>query len=214
MEKYKVTTFLITGQPGVGKTTLVRKIIAKLGGDNKLAGFYTEEVRTNGQRIGFDVVTVSGTRGILARENPLDNQRRPKVGKYAVYVQDFENVTLPLLQLAPHSQQLLIIDEIGKMELLSHRFESAINELMRQKQLILATIPSQTRQPMPIVERLRNAPDSFIYQVTKANRDALTDDITEHVRKTLFMRKNIFPFTCIKPSKHTLSSSSLGPSQE
>lgn len=183
---------------GVGKTTLVRKICSKLSEYCKLAGFYTEEVRASGQRIGFDVVSLNGTRGILARENPADNIRRPKVGKYAVYVADLETVALPLLESAlpwtslsssASQQQLIVIDEIGKMELLSKRFESAVNKLRNQNQPMLATIPSQTRQPIPIVEGIRNAPDSIVFHVTKSNRDSMVNEITEYMDKTLFKGK-------------------------
>lgn len=185
MEKHKITAFLITGQPGVGKTTLVRKICAKLGEQNKLQGFYTEEVRENGQRIGFDVVTMDGTRCILAREKPMDNLHRPKIGKYSVYVEDFENLTLPLIKSHGQSQHLMILDEIGKMELYSKRFQAAVHTLLLQKQLLLATIPSQTRQPIPLVEQLRSSPSALLFQVTKANRDGLVNEIAEHIIKAL-----------------------------
>ncbi|ALC43793.1 CG10581, partial [Drosophila busckii] len=165
---------------GIGKTTLVRKVCDKLGEQTKPKGFYTEEVRVNGQRIGFDVVSFGGTRGILAREQTTDNVRRPKVGKYSVYVQDFEQLALPLLKSAP----LLVIDEIGKMELLSQRFEAAVNELLQKEQFMLATIPSQTRQPIALVERLKKAPHAVIYEVTNANRNALVNAIAEQILET------------------------------
>ncbi|SPP76904.1 nucleoside-triphosphatase THEP1 [Drosophila guanche] len=183
MEKIHIlTAILITGSPGVGKTTLVRKICSKLGEQRKLQGFYTEEVRTagKGQRIGFDVVTLSGKRGILAREGPLDNLRRPKVGKYSVYVQDFEDLTLPLLLEGSQSGcELLVIDEVGKMELLSKRFEAAMASVLQQQRLLLATIPQSNRQSLPLVERLKSLPGVVIYEVTKGNRDALVNEITE-----------------------------------
>lgn len=135
------------------------------------------------------MVTVNGTRGILARENPSDNLRRPRLGKYAVYVRDFEELTLPILKVNPESQQLLIIDEIGKMELLSNRFEAAVSELLKQKQPILVTIPLRTRQPIPIVERLKNSPDAVTFHVTRSNRDGLTQDITEYIVNALFKGK-------------------------
>lgn len=180
---------------GIGKTTLVRKICSKLSEYCTLKGFYTEEVRVSGQRIGFDVVSLSGARGILARENPGDNIRRPKVGKYAVFVSDLENMTLPLLEFASPSaslltpQQLIIIDEIGKMELLSKRFETAIKKLRDQNQPILATIPLQTRQPIPIVEDIRKASDSIVFHVTKNNRDTMVNEIVGYIVKTLFKGK-------------------------
>ena len=54
----------ITGNPGVGKTTLIKKLHDKLSQDvnykKLLSGFYTEEVRDNSnQRIGFDIIDLN-----------------------------------------------------------------------------------------------------------------------------------------------------------
>lgn len=169
----------------MGKTTLVRKICAKLNNDFKLQGFFTDEVRANGQRIGFDAVTTRGMRCILAREQPTDRVRRPKVGKYSVYVDEFEQLTLPLLKTdANTAAKLLVIDEIGKMELCSKRFAAAIDALLQQQQYpLLATIPSQSRQPIALVERLRGASNARVYHVTKANRDSLVNDVAGEIVK-------------------------------
>lgn len=168
----------------MGKTTLVRKICAKLNDDFKLRGFFTDEVRANGQRIGFDAVTTTGMRCILAREQPTDSVRRPKVGKYSVYVDDFEQLALPLLKTnANTAAKLLVIDEIGKMELCSKRFATAIDALLQQQYPLLATIPSQSRQPIALVERLRSARNARVYHVTKANRDSLVNDVAGEIVK-------------------------------
>lgn len=63
---------LITGEPGCGKTTLVRKLCEKLSSDgfNMFQGFYTEELRDSSHnRIGFDVIDIKNTekRAALAR---------------------------------------------------------------------------------------------------------------------------------------------------
>ncbi|KAH8319301.1 hypothetical protein KR067_003503, partial [Drosophila pandora] len=172
---------------GVGKTTLVHKIWSKLREKNLSSrGFYTEEVRgENGQRIGFDVVTLAGKRGILSRENPADLKKRPQVGKYSVYVQDFEDLTLPLLHTkdAGSERELLIIDEVGKMELFSKRFESAIRDLLQQKTPLVITIPQKGH--LPLVEQLKKHPGAILHNVTKSNREALVQEITDLIEKTL-----------------------------
>ncbi len=108
---------LVTGPPGIGKTTLCKAIcqhLASLG--HKVQGFYTEEVRDErGARKGFDVVSLtSGAQPLrrpLARsDNP--SAKGPKVGKYTVMVQDFEAIALPSLNRADGSS-IIIIDEIG-----------------------------------------------------------------------------------------------------
>ncbi|XP_017048723.1 nucleoside-triphosphatase THEP1 [Drosophila ficusphila] len=190
MESANSTMILITGPPGVGKTTLVRKICSNLQEKERiLQGFFTEEVRGQGtnQRIGFDVVTLAGKRGILARENPADNLRRPKVGKYSVFVQDFEDLTLPLLDVKDSRSELLIIDEVGKMELFSKRFESAMNNLLKKKTPLVVTIPEKSN--LPLVEQLRKSSESVLYKVTKSNRDKLPAEITDLITKSLLVTK-------------------------
>ncbi|KAH8239896.1 hypothetical protein KR032_009117, partial [Drosophila birchii] len=177
--------------PGVGKTTLVRRICSKLGEKGHfLQGFYTEEVREagHGQRIGFDVVTLTGKRGVLAQSiNPEEtDKRRPKVGKYSVFVQDFEHLALPQLDIKDDGAKpgLLVIDEVGKMEMFSKRFESTIDDLLEKKQIpLLITIPEKSS--LKLVERLRKAPKSVLFQLTKSNRDSLPETITDLITKSM-----------------------------
>ncbi|KAH8286271.1 hypothetical protein KR054_005696, partial [Drosophila jambulina] len=177
--------------PGVGKTTLVRRICSKLGEKGHvLQGFYTEEVRDagNGQRIGFDVVTLTEKRGILARcTNPEEtDKRRPKVGKYAVFVQDFEHLALPQLDINEDGAkpELLIIDEVGKMEMFSKRFEATIDDLLQKNQIpLVITIPEKSS--LKLVEQLRKSPRSMLFQVTKGNRDSLAEKITNLITKSM-----------------------------
>lgn len=173
MEK-KICSILLTGSPGVGKTTIVKKLIQLFKEKQiKCIGFYTEEIRSdNGSRIGFDVIDVDGKHGILARENPSDNIKRPHVGKYSVYIKNFENIALSLLKIEPNT--ILIIDEIGKMELLSKSFKQRIEEIFGRT-IILATIPN--RQTIDVVEKIRTHKSSLLFEITKTNRNQIADEI-------------------------------------
>ena len=103
---------LITGPPGVGKTTLIKKLRELC---MPVTGFYTEEIRgSNGVRLGFDVISLDeeSLRKPLAREQ--SNQRGPKVGKYTVHISEFESVAIPCLEKAiSNEDKVIIIDEIG-----------------------------------------------------------------------------------------------------
>ncbi|XP_065360854.1 cancer-related nucleoside-triphosphatase [Calliphora vicina] len=176
---------LLTGPPGVGKTTLVRKVCEDLINKYSIVcnGFYTEEVRNTNtrERIGFDVVTFNKKRGILAR---LDRTGKgPFVGKYCVYVTEFEELALPLLH--PGSgHNLLVIDEVGKMELKSKEFEMAVeNSIM--KNILFATVPYELRQPLPVIDRLKNHPKAQIIVVTKENRNYLKSEIIAKILKLI-----------------------------
>ena len=112
---------LLTGNPGVGKTTLVKKVAEKLKSSSErnqqivLQGFFTEEVRDgNGVRSGFDVISINDPtlRKSLASCNVPPSTKGPKVGKYTVMVPEFESVALKCLENVKCN--VLIIDEIGK----------------------------------------------------------------------------------------------------
>ncbi|KAH8302292.1 hypothetical protein KR044_004822, partial [Drosophila immigrans] len=173
---------------GVGKTTLVRKISAKMRSQCKVQGFCTVEVLENDQRIGFDVVTMGGMRGILARETSIGSTgdaNLPKVGKYSVYVENFEKLALPALNSPNRGQQLMIIDEVGKMELLSKRFEEAVRMLMLYEQPLLVTIPLHSPKSLALVEFLKSYPYAKLYKVEHSNRDSLVHTISEDIIKSL-----------------------------
>jgi nucleoside-triphosphatase len=115
---------LLEGRPGSGKTTLARRIVAGLRErDIPVTGFTTEEIREAGARVGFAIETVEGERGTLAH---VDFAGPPRVGKYGVDLDELERLALPTLRV---SDELVVIDELGKMELASERFRAAVDEL-------------------------------------------------------------------------------------
>jgi nucleoside-triphosphatase THEP1 len=125
---------LLTGNPGVGKTTLIRAVVERLEGLT-CAGFYTEEIRQRGQRTGFRAVTLDGRKAILAS---LRNHQHT-VSKYSVHVEQFDKLVLRYLDPVMTPADLYVIDEIGKMELLSQQFRTRLIELLAQ--------PTNLRQP-------------------------------------------------------------------
>ena len=168
---------LLTGNPGVGKTTLVRAIVERLE-EVTCAGFYTEEKRQRGQRIGFRVITLDGQEGSLAslgRENPT-------VGKYSIHVQEFEKLVLPELDTATAAADLYVIDEIGKMELLSRPFRNRIIELLAQPTNLLATIAKRGKG---FIEQIKNRSDVEMIEVTRNNRDELPEELVRKIKIAL-----------------------------
>ena len=169
---------ILTGLPGVGKTTAIQKacdIMQKTRKSN-VKGFYTEEVRKNGKRIGFDVVTVGGEcieRSPLARI--LEQHQQPRVGQYTVMLKDFERSVLPILDSAK-AGDAIVIDEIGKMELLSHQFSAAVNNLFARDDIqIICTVPLKWSNPL--LDKLKNRSDKILLEVTKENRNSIPDKI-------------------------------------
>jgi nucleoside-triphosphatase len=167
----------LTGNPGVGKTTLVRAIVERLE-EVTCAGFYTEEKRQRGQRIGFRVITLDGQEGSLAslgRENPT-------VGKYSIHVEEFEKLVLPELDTATTAADLYVIDEIGKMELLSPHFRRKIIELLAQPTNLLATIAKRGKG---FIEQIKDRSDTELIEVTRNNRDELPEELARKIKVAL-----------------------------
>jgi nucleoside-triphosphatase len=157
---------LITGRPGVGKTTVIRRVVA--GGVRLAGGFVTEEIRRGGRRLGFRVEDLhSGADGILAH---VDRKGRPRVGKYGVDVASFDRVGVQALREAMGRQGCVIIDEIGKMELCSQAFAEAAAAAMDADHPVLGTIPIHRH---PFLDELRQRKDVTLVEVTFTNRDAL-----------------------------------------
>ena len=168
---------LLTGNPGVGKTTLIRAIAKRLEGI-RCAGFYTEEIRRSRQRTGFTVITLDASKATLAS---LGSQK-PTVSKYSVHVAQFEKLVLPVFDPVETPADLYVIDEIGKMELLSQPFRTMIGELLEQPANILATI---SKKGNGLVNRLKRRPDVEVIEVMRNNRDDLSETLARRINVEL-----------------------------
>lgn len=163
----------LTGNPGVGKTTLIRAVAERLKGIT-CAGFYTEETRRSGQRTGFRIVTLDGRKETLASLG----QQKPTVGKYSIHVEEFEKLALRCLDPATPAD-LYIIDEIGKMELLSDRFRTRITELLSKPTNLFATI---SKKGSGFVDQIKRRSDVEIIEVTRKNRDELPNELAGKIK--------------------------------
>ncbi|GLT82526.1 hypothetical protein SLE2022_008900 [Rubroshorea leprosula] len=174
--------FLVTGPPGVGKSTLIIRVFESLKSSNpsfKIQGFYTREIRQGGERVGFEVVTLDGRRAPLASTtiSSSESSRWPTVGKYKVDVTSFESLALPELEVKEDTD-LFIIDEVGKMELYSSSFFPAVLKVLESNIPVLASIPiPKFGRDIPAVARLRNHPDASLFTLNPSNRDAMKEQI-------------------------------------
>lgn len=160
---------LLTGRPGSGKTSVLRRVAEHLDGWH-LQGFYTEEIRENGTRQGFRAVTMAGDEAVIAR---ADRAGKPRIGKYAVDVPAIDEVVEATLRDGAEAEAVLI-DEIGKMECLSGSFLDAVTDLLDQPVPIVATV---ARQGRGLISAVKERPDARIVEVTRDNRDDLPDKI-------------------------------------
>jgi nucleoside-triphosphatase len=155
---------LITGVPGIGKTTVIRRIADALPG-KRIRGFYTEEIRKGGERRGFRLVSFDGEERVIAH---LDFAKRHRVGKYGVDVAAID-AAASLLCLDP-SAQLYLVDEIGRMECLSDRFITAMRELLAGRTPVVATVGLRGDGLMAEVKGMEQC---LLWEVSRENRDVL-----------------------------------------
>jgi nucleoside-triphosphatase len=160
---------LLTGDPGIGKTTIVRATLAHLR-QLRCAGFYTEERRHQGRRIAFKIVTLDGQEGTLAALG----RKEPKVGRYTVHVEEFERLALPQIDSDVTPADLYVIDEIGKMELMSPRFRTCLIDLLARPTHLFATIAKRGKG---FLEQIKGRNDVNLLEVNYLNRDLLADEI-------------------------------------
>lgn len=165
------TKTLITGKPGVGKTTLVQKIIAQMRSVN-MAGFCTAEIRPGGTRTGFGLQGLNGERRTLAHVD-IDSPNR--VGRYGVDTAGFEKF-LETLDLLNPDVELIVIDEIGKMELFSSRFRSLVCDVLNSDKQVLAVVPLKGGE---FIRQIKQREDVRLFEVMHANRDRLPKLIVE-----------------------------------
>jgi nucleoside-triphosphatase len=171
----KKKNILITGLPGVGKTTLIKNIVEALK-DLRPVGFYTAEIREGGIRKGFELISLDGRKGLLSH---TDIQSPHRVGKYKVDVKGFEDFLSSLSLLNP-STPLVIIDEIGKMECFSDQFKNLLKEILDSEKWAIATI---ALKGSGIIEEIKKRKDVKLFEITQKNRDSLLPDILSEVKK-------------------------------
>jgi nucleoside-triphosphatase len=158
-----ITNILLTGRPGIGKTTVIVRL-AELLGKAHVAGFFTEEIRVQGQRRGFRVRCLGGKSCTLA---DTSIRSRWRVGRYGVDVSAFEALAVSELN---RDADLYVIDEIGKMECFSDRFVGAARAALDGPMPVIATVAASGGG---FIREVKAREDVEILEVTAENRDVL-----------------------------------------
>jgi len=167
--------FFITGKPGIGKTTLVRNIVAQT--NLQWAGFYTQEIRENENRVGFEIIGLNGETGILAH---INHHSKFRVGKYKVSLYDLETVGVAAIEQALMERRPILIDEIGKMELISDKFKTVVKRALTATQVVLGTI---TMADLSFVNQIKRRTDVIVAELTADNRNILQTMILDFLQE-------------------------------
>lgn len=173
----KRKNILITGVPGVGKTTLIKKIAGTLRSHHPV-GFFTEEIRMGGIRKGFELVSLDGRRGILAH---IDFKSPYQVGRYRVDIKGFETF-LATIPFSHPSVSIIIMDEIGKMECFSEKFKEVLLKCLDAEKRVIGTI---ALKGSGFIEEIKRRQDTILFEMTSKNRDFLLTEILEEVERNV-----------------------------
>ena len=161
---------LLTGRPGCGKTTLIKRVVDKLA--RPAGGFYTEEIREAGARVGFKLVTLDREEAVFAH---VDFKTRERLGKYGLDLSALETIAVAALRAAARARQLVVIDEIGPMEIRSAIFREAVNEALDSGASILGTI---TARSFPFTDAIKKRHDVTLIEARPNNREQLVSELS------------------------------------
>ncbi|MCW3995793.1 MAG: NTPase [Candidatus Bathyarchaeota archaeon] len=173
---------LLTGAPGVGKTTVVTKTLEALQARGVcIGGMISREVREDAVRVGFEILDVrTGKSGWLANAN-LKNG--PQVGKYHVNLKDLDDIGAQAIVGAVERCSVIGIDEIGPMELYSPSFKEAVAKALHSRKAVLAVIHAKAKDAL--IAQARNRTDAEIIIVTSTNRDELPNELAKKLLKII-----------------------------
>jgi len=168
---------LLTGRPGCGKTTLLRETIRALG--VAADGFYTEEVRAAGRRLGFDLITLDGRRACLASVH----SRSPlRVSRYGVETEALDDLGVSAIRSAIAGASFIVVDEIDKMELYSEGFREAVLAALNSGKPVLGSI---MLGPHPFADALKARSDVQAVTLTEANRAELAHALLKRLQQLI-----------------------------
>ena len=165
---------LITGPPGCGKSTLIENVVNRM--EEPVGGFFTREIKESGRRVGFSINTVDGREGVLAHQN-IRGQFR--VGKYGVNIEDIDSLAVSAI-IPAQREQVIVIDEIGKMECFSDLFKKTLIQVLDSPNCVIGSIALKGG---PFIQGIKNRDDVTVSSITPETRDSLVKEILGSIKK-------------------------------
>ncbi len=173
---------LLTGAPSVGKTTVLLKTVEKLKTQGyRVGGMISREARSGEERVGFEILDLmSGNCGWLAH---VDQKEGPRIGKYRVNLEDVDHIGVEAILNAVENADVVVIDEIGPMELYSERFRMAVKRVVESEQTVVGVVHWKARDR--VIDEVKKREDLEIVEVTHENRDDLARILFDKAVKAL-----------------------------
>jgi nucleoside-triphosphatase len=163
----------LAGKPASGKTTLIKAVC--LPRQARLGGFYTEEIREGSERLGFRLKTFDGREGVLARKGMPSAH---KLNKYGVDLGVLETIGIAALRAARNTREIIVIDEIGSMEIISEPFRRELLECLNAPQKVLATIRYNAQ---PFTDEIKRMADTALLCLTRATAASVRRQVEEWI---------------------------------
>ena len=183
----------LTGRSGIGKTTVLLNTANGLRDEGyAVGGMLSREVRKEGTRIGFEIVDFnSSQRGWLAH---VDQPIGPQVSKYRVNLRDINQIGVQAIKKALESSEVIVVDEIGPMELFSLDFNQIVKNIVESEKLVIGVIHHKTQHP--IINTIKKRRDTEIFEVTIENRSTLHNALIIYAIQFLKQRNKQVESSC------------------
>jgi nucleoside-triphosphatase THEP1 len=157
---------LVTGPPRCGKSTLIERVVGTI--QKPMTGFFTREMREGGKRVGFSITTLDGRKGVLAHQ---EIKGRFRVGKYGVNLDHIDQIAVPSM-IPAKADEIVVIDEIGKMECFSPLFCQTLVKVLDSENPLIGSIAIKGGK---FIQKIKERQDTLLVHVTERNRDELVD---------------------------------------
>lgn len=172
-------SFLLTGKPRTGKSTLIKKLILEMGPE-VCGGFYTEEIfDTNNERAGFRCVSIEGEGVEIAH---VESSSGARIGRYGIDIEQFEKFAVRVLQEAMDSKRIIVVDEIGFMQMLSSSFQRKVHKMMSENRIVVGTVPLDSH---PEIDKIKYSKEVKLVRINESNRDVIAELLVKDILKAL-----------------------------
>jgi nucleoside-triphosphatase len=168
-----VVNILLSGPPRSGKSTLIEKVVRQI--KRPATGFFTRELREKGIRVGFRIDTLDGKTGLLAHQNIKSKYR---VGKYGVNLEDIDQIAVPSM-LPSVADQIVVIDEIGKMECFSRLFKETLLRVLFGENQVIGSIAIKGDR---FIQSIKDRDDVILVSISESTRDLALELLLQKIR--------------------------------
>ncbi|WP_283248478.1 nucleoside-triphosphatase [Bacillus sp. FJAT-49711] len=172
------SVFLLTGKPRMGKTTMIKKLINEIGSDI-CGGFYTEEITNSNSRIGFRCISINGESVEIAN---VESPSKTRIGRYGIDIERFEKFAIKILQDSLSSKKIIVIDEIGFMQMLSTNFQKIVQDIISNNHIVLGTVPLDSHSE---IDKIKFSKKVKLINLNELNRDVISEFFVKDIQKAL-----------------------------